>query len=152
MEAAMNQIRPHLAPSGFQPRARVCVISLVHQPEEVTGWLVADILEGAGFDVTRSTLAVPEAARADQWRTTEAAVAVLVAPTIAFSLGSACLHSPVPDAVERLCRDCVKYGGKIILVGVDSPRAHEFGPDAHVDDFADVVPAVERLIQDAGSA
>jgi methanogenic corrinoid protein MtbC1 len=152
MKAAMNEIRPRLAAGGFQPNARVSVISLTYQAEDLTGGLVADLLEGVGFEVTRSSLAVPEAERAEQWRIAEAAVIVLVVPTIALIRDSACFHSPARDTVEVLCRDRMKFGGKIVLVGGDSSRADAFGSDAHVDDFTDVVPVVERLTQNPASA
>jgi len=152
MKAAMNQIRPRLVASGFPPTARVCVISLAYQPEDATGWLVADILEGSGFEVIRSTLAVAEANLAEQCRTAEVAVVVFVAPMVPYSRGSTWLHSPIRAAVERLCRDCGKYGSKTILVGGDLGHGDESGVNAHVDDFADVEAVVERMTQGSAPA
>jgi hypothetical protein len=150
MKAAMHEIRPRLAANGFEPAARVRVISLTYQDEDLTSGLVSDLLEAEGFDVTRSSLVVPEVERAEQWRIAGAAVVVLVMPTISLIRGSACIRSPVCDTVERLRRDRMDYGGKVLLVGGGSSHADVLGLDAHVDDFADVVPVVERLIPKAG--
>lgn len=49
MKAAMKQIRPRLTGCDSPPTARVSVIGLTYQPEELTASLVADILEGDGL-------------------------------------------------------------------------------------------------------
>jgi hypothetical protein len=152
MKAAMSQIRPRLEAGAFRPAARVCVITLAHQDEDITGSLVAGMLEGAGFQVTNSTLAVPEAERAEQWRIADAALVVLVEPTVAFSRGASCCHSPARDDLARLFGDHAQRGGKVVLVGGNSLREGDFQVDAHIDDFADIVPAAERLLQNAGLA
>lgn len=152
MKAAMHELRPRLAAGGFRPNARVSVISLTYQAEDLAAGLVADLLQGDGFEVTQSNLAVPEAERVKRWQIAEAKVVVVVMPTLALVRGPMSWQALNREAVERLCRDCAKSGGKIILVGIDSSRTHDFGLDANVDDFADVVPTVERLAQNAAFA
>lgn len=119
MKAAMKQIRPRLTDGDSLPTACVSVIGLTYQPEELTVSLVADLLEGAGLQVTRSTLAAPEAHRDGQWGLAESAVAVLVVPLCALSRASTCWHSPARDTVKSLCCECASRGAKVILMGGD---------------------------------
>ncbi|MHB8973955.1 MAG: B12-binding domain-containing protein [Pirellulaceae bacterium] len=50
MKKALKEIRPRAAADGFRPLFQVSVISLAYQANEMTGRLVADLLEGAGFE------------------------------------------------------------------------------------------------------
>jgi hypothetical protein len=145
MKAAMSEIRPQLAADGTPPAVRVCVVSLAYHDADVTCGLVADLLEGAGFEVTRSSLAVPAADRVTPWRIAQCAAVVLVVPAVALIRDSACLPGPLSDAIGVLCRDRERTGTKLILVGGDPARVAALGLDAHVDDFSDVVPAVAQL-------
>lgn len=146
MRAAMSRIEPSLAAKGFKPAAHLCVIGLTHGPHDATTWLVADMLEGAGFKVTRGTLGVPEPQRAGQWRIAETAAALLVAPTMVSACGSASRSVPDRSPIENLLARFSASGCKTVFVGGDSYSLSELPFDAWVDDFADVVPVVERLI------
>lgn len=144
MRAAMSHIRPRLAAGGFRRTTLVAVVGLVYQAEELTGSLVADMLEGEGLEVTRSSLAVPVAELAARWRIDQAAAVVLVVPAIGHASGSTCLRSPVREAIQELRRNCADEGRKVVLVGAGADIG-PFRPDVQIEDLADVAPAVMRL-------
>jgi methanogenic corrinoid protein MtbC1 len=146
MQAAMQRIRPSLACPTSRPIARLCVVSLSYQEQDPTATITADLLEAAGFEVACSSLAVPEADRAPHWQTAHSAMVVLVVPLTSLARGVPSMDMPIRRAVESLRCERVKYGGKIVLVGGDSTYVDQLHLDAYVDDVADVVPAVERLI------
>jgi hypothetical protein len=152
MKAALNEIRLRLTAENEPPAVQVCVIALAYHAEDVTCGLVADLLEGAGFEVTRSSLAVPAADRVTPWRIAQCAAVVLVVPAVALIRDSACLPGPLSDAIGMLCRDRETPRPKVILVGGDPACVAALGLDGHVDDFSDVVPAVEQLTAGVTSA
>jgi len=152
MKKALKVIRPRAAADGVRPLSRVFVISLAYQADEMTGRLAADILEGAGFEVSRSSLGAIEQEGAQIWQVGTIPVVVLVVPTIAFCREWVSWQAVVRDTVEKLRSACAKHSTKIVVLGSCWNCVDEFHVDACLEDIGDVVAAVEPLTRPVGPA
>lgn len=142
VKAALELIRPLLAPSGAQPTGSVVIGTVKGDLHDIGKNLVASMLEGGGFEVTDLGADVPPERFVEMVKSNKADIAAL----------SALLTVTMPamrNSIEALKGAGVRDVVKVIVGGapVMQQYAGEIGADGHSDSATGAVSLALNLMK-----
>jgi 5-methyltetrahydrofolate--homocysteine methyltransferase len=141
---ALAVIRPLAAVDGYASLSQVLVISL-SLTGDLAARLAADLLEGAGFAVTRTSLGATAEESAETHRAAKVPIVVLVVPTMTCFRQRVPWQPMVHATLEKLRNARGRNDAAIVLLGGAFLSVDESSCDVHVHDIAHLVAAVEQL-------